>query len=183
MSSRGGVRDRYEADMPGRGRSRVSSSDSPPQQDALAESFRDAMGELATGVVMVTCEVGGDPWGTHREHLPFGIARAPSAFRFAWRGYRQCPGDYDRRRFRSECARRVAYRRRTFRVGQGTTEARTRILRGRLGRFGELTYTSRCQRNCPCRLRGRATRRCRRSRSLHRPRTQRDATSARLFAR
>ena len=63
MSTRGGVRDRYETGMPSRNRFRVSSSNSPPQQDALAESFRDAMGELATGVVMVTCEVGGDPWG------------------------------------------------------------------------------------------------------------------------
>ena len=63
MNSRGGAHDRYEADMLDRGRPRVSSSNLPPQQDAVAESFRDAMGELATGVVMVTCEVDGDPWG------------------------------------------------------------------------------------------------------------------------
>lgn len=29
----------------------------------VATSFRDAMGQLATGVVMVTCHVGGKPWG------------------------------------------------------------------------------------------------------------------------
>lgn len=31
--------------------------------DPLAASFRDAMGELASGVVMVTCHVEGRPWG------------------------------------------------------------------------------------------------------------------------
>ena len=29
----------------------------------VAAGFRDAMGRLATGVVMVTCHVGGKPWG------------------------------------------------------------------------------------------------------------------------
>lgn len=41
----------------------MSSSNSLQQQNAVTESFRTAMGELATGVVMVTCEVDGDPWG------------------------------------------------------------------------------------------------------------------------
>ncbi|MEZ5101657.1 MAG: flavin reductase family protein [Thermoleophilia bacterium] len=31
--------------------------------DTLSRSFRDAMGQLASGVVMVTCHVDGRPWG------------------------------------------------------------------------------------------------------------------------
>lgn len=34
-----------------------------PAPDGLVSSFRDAMGELASGVVMVTCHVDGRPWG------------------------------------------------------------------------------------------------------------------------